>query len=214
MAQTKEERNAYMKEWRKKNKEKIKAQNKKYRETHKEEIKATHKEWRDKNRERLNEQQKARYKENPQMFKDSKARYIASHEEQVKESRARYKAENRQKCTDYQRTKRQTDPIYRFRSSFVHLMSLYRKRTGYTGGKGTWEMVGCDFETFLVHIQSQFEEGMTMENYGHGEGCWNIDHIIPISAAKTDEDVERLNHYTNLRPMWAVDNYKKSKKTS
>ena len=185
----------------------------KYREANKEKIKAYHKQWRDKNREKLNEQQRERYKENPQAFKESKERYVESHLEQVKESRARYKKENRQKCTDYQRNKRQTDPVYRFRSSFIHLMSLYRKKKGYTGNKGTWEIVGCDFDTFLEYIQSQFEDGMTLENYGHSKGCWNIDHIVPICTAQTDEDIERLNHYTNLRPMWASENYQRPRKT-
>lgn len=194
-------------------KERKKAYDKKYRETHRAQIRETHKAWRDKNREHLNEQAREKYKENPDAFKERKERYINSHTEQVKEQRRRYKQENRQKCTDYQRNKRKSDPVYKFRSSFVHLMSLYRKRTGYTGGKGTWEMVGCDFDTFLAHIQSQFTDGMTMENYGHSKGCWNIDHIIPISTAKTDEDVERLNHFSNLRPMWSIDNYRKSKKT-
>lgn len=209
---TREEKNAYQREWVRRNKEKKKEQDRKYRETHKDEIKAYHKEWRDKNRERLNEQQREKYQENPLAFKERKDRYVQSHLEQVKESRARYKKENRQKCTDYQRNKRQSDPVYKFRSSFIHLMCLYRKKTGYTGTKGTWEMVGCDFDTFLVHIQSQFEDGMTLENYGHGEGKWNIDHITPISVAKTNEDIERLNHYSNLRPMWSLDNYRKSNK--
>ena len=74
-------------------------------------------------------------------------------------------------------------------------------------------MVGCDFETFLAHIQSQFTDGMTMENYGNGDGKWSIDHIIPFGTAKNDEDVERLNHYTNLRPMWSIENSRKSRKT-
>ncbi len=209
---TNEKRNAYMKEWRAKNREKVAAQNKKYREENKEKIKALHKAWRDTNREHLNEKQREKYNENPKAFKERKDRYVQSHQEQVKESRARYKRENRQKCTDYQRNKRQSDPVYKFRTSFVHLMCLYRKKTRYTGTKGTWEMVGCDFDTFLTHVQSQFEDGMTLENYGHGEGKWNIDHIIPISVAKTNDDIERLNHYSNLRPMWSLDNYKKSNK--
>ena len=66
---------------------------------------------------------------------------------------------------------------------------------------------------FLEYIKSQFDEGMTLENYGHKGECWNIDHKIPICTAQTDDDLERLNHYTNLRPMWASDNYKRPRKT-
>jgi hypothetical protein len=40
----------------------------------------------------------------------------------------------------------------------------------------------------------------------------HIDHIFPISSAKTERDTLALNHYTNLRPMWASDNIKKSNK--
>ncbi len=190
-----------------------KERDKKYRDSHKEQAKAYHEAWREKNRERLREQARANYHKNPQAQRARTEKYRASHIEQVKESRARYKAENRQRCTDYQRNKRQSDPVYKFRTSFTHLMSLYRKKKGYTGTKGTWEMVGCDFDTFLAYIQSQFAEGMTLENYGHGAGKWNIDHIIPICTAKTDEDIERLNHYSNLRPMWATDNYRRARKT-
>ena len=213
MAQTKEERNAYMKEWRKKNRAKIAERDKKYRETHKEEIKAMHKAWRDKNREHLNEKQREKYKENPQAFKERKERYVSSHTEEVKEARHRYKVENRKELAEYETNRRRSDPVYRFKSSFSGLIRGYIRKKGYTGNKKLWEIVGCDFDFFLSRIQSQFEDGMTMENYGHGEGKWNIDHIIPISTAQNDEDIERLNHYTNLRPMWATDNYRRPRKT-
>lgn len=209
---TKEEKNAYQREWTRKNRDKKRAQDKKYREENREKVKATHKAWRDKNREKINAQARERYKENPQAQKERKDRYIASRSEQVKEANRRYRQKNKQARTDYERIKRQTDPVYRFRTSFRCLIGSYLRKKGYTGGKKVWEVVGCDFETFLEYIQNQFEEGMTLDNYGHGKGCWNIDHIIPICTAKTDEDIERLNHYTNLRPMWSKDNYKKSKK--
>lgn len=186
---------------------------KKYRETHKEEIRATHKAWREKNADHVKEKAKENYHKNPKAHKARVDKYKALHIEQVRESRRRYKAENRQKCADYARVKRQTDPIHRFRTSFTHLMSLYRKKTGYTGSKGTWEMVGCDFAYFLTYIQSQFSEGMTLENYGNGIGKWSIDHIEPIRNAKCNEDVERLNYYTNLRPMWNTENSSRAGKS-
>lgn len=193
-------------------KERKRISNKKYRETHKKQIKAIHKAWRDKNREKINAQAREKYKENPQPFKDRKARYVNSHQEQVKESNHKYKIENRQKCTDYERNKRHNDPIYNFRCGIRRLIGQYTTGKGYKGTKTTYEILGCNFYFFLEYIQSKFKEGMTLENYGHGKGKWNIDHIIPISSAKTDEDLEELNHFTNLQPLWASENYKKSKK--
>jgi hypothetical protein len=40
---------------------------------------------------------------------------------------------------------------------------------------------------------------MSLENHGL---IWEIDHITPISSAKTEEDIITLNHHTNLRPLF------------
>ena len=53
---------------------------------------------------------------------------------------------------------------------------------------------------------------MTWNNHGHNG--WHIDHIYPLNKAKSEEDIYRLNHYTNLQPLWWYDNLKKSDKLS
>lgn len=189
-------------------KERRKITNKKYRETHKEQIKEAHRKWREKNREHINAKAREQYKENSEPFKDRNNRYTNSHKEKVKQSRHRYKIENRQKCTDYERNKRHNDSIYRLRTNLRNLIRRYTKGKGYKGSKSVYEILGCDFDYFKDYIEKKFKNGMTFENYGE----WNIDHIIPISSAKNDEDLERLNHYTNLQPLWANENYKKGKK--
>ena len=55
---------------------------------------------------------------------------------------------------------------------------------------------------------------MTWENYGEDEEknkvkAWHIDHIIPLSSAKSEDELIALSHYTNLQPLWAMDNLKK-----
>jgi hypothetical protein len=62
--------------------------------------------------------------------------------------------------------------------------------------------------SFKIHIERQFVKGMTWENRGE----WHIDHIIPLATAQNENDVVKLNHHTNLRPMWAKDNLRKSSK--
>jgi len=73
--------------------------------------------------------------------------------------------------------------------------------------------IGCTKKELTEHLQSQFVEGMSWGNYGSGEngdhvGSWHIDHIIPISKFKG----EFPNHYTNLQPMWSIDNMRKGNK--
>lgn len=74
----------------------------------------------------------------------------------------------------------------------------------------TFDIVGCSPELLKEHIEKQFKEGMSWDNYGlYG---WHIDHIIPLSLAKTEEEVYKLCHYTNLQPLWAKENLSKSNK--
>ena len=72
----------------------------------------------------------------------------------------------------------------------------------------TQEILGCSFEFFLNFISSQFKDGMSLERLSE----IHLDHIIPISSAKTEEEVIKLNHYTNFQPLWASDNFKKGDK--
>ena len=104
--------------------------------------------------------------------------------------------------------KRMQDPNQRVKHRLRSLLSGSFSRQGFSKNSRTQEILGCDWETFKQHIESQFVEGMTWEN--HGE--WHYDHIKPVSLAKTEAEVIELNHYTNFQPLWAEDNLKKSNK--
>jgi hypothetical protein len=66
-------------------------------------------------------------------------------------------------------------------------------------------IIGCTPSFLKEYIENQFKDGMSWDNYGfYG---WHIDHIIPLSSAKTEEDLYKLSHYTNLQPLWMIDNF-------
>ena len=77
--------------------------------------------------------------------------------------------------------------------------------------KKTTEILGCDFETFKEHIESQFNENMNWDNYAT---YWQLDHKTPVSWAKTEGEVYELNHYTNFQPLYWVENYTKGNRWS
>jgi len=82
------------------------------------------------------------------------------------------------------------------------------KSKGWSKDSKTQDYLGCDWETFKEHIESQFVDGMSWNNQGE----WHYDHYYPKSLAKTHEDMYIFNHYTNFQPLWAKDNLSKSNK--
>jgi hypothetical protein len=74
-------------------------------------------------------------------------------------------------------------------------------------------LLGCSVLEARRHIESQFLEGMSWENYGRKKTDWQIDHIRPCASFDlTDPEQQKVCfHYTNLRPLWAPDNWKKNK---
>jgi len=77
-------------------------------------------------------------------------------------------------------------------------------------------ILGCSFEDFKLYIERKFENWMSWENNGVYTGnyneTWQLDHIIPISQAKSEEEIMKLNHYTNFRPLCSRKNLEKSNK--
>lgn len=107
------------------------------------------------------------------------------------------------------------DPIYKLQNLLKCHINKGLKTLTLPKNKNALEITGLEsWKHLKEHIESQFTEGMTWSNHGHGKDntTWHLDHIVPISSAQTEEDVYRLNHYTNLRPMWGSDNIRKSNK--
>jgi len=72
------------------------------------------------------------------------------------------------------------------------------KNNGFVKKERTNIILGMPIEEFKIYLENKFTDKMCWENYGV---VWDIDHIVPLSTAITEEDVLRLNHYTNLQPL-------------
>lgn len=110
------------------------------------------------------------------------------------------------------------DPVYAVKCSIKSLLSVCIKQGYLRKGMKPNQIIGCTIEELKFHLEKQFESWMNWENYGKYNKelnyGWDIDHIVPLSSAKTEEDVYKLNHYTNLQPLCSRINrdIKKNKK--
>ena len=90
------------------------------------------------------------------------------------------------------------------RSRVSHALSRNSKSAS------TETLVGCSMDELRDHLESQFTAGMTWDNYGE----WHVDHIKPCAMFDFSIDSHQFQcfHYTNMQPLWAIDNYKKGNK--
>ena len=174
-----DEKRAYCREYHVVNKEALADKKRAYREATAEHRKAKMREWYEKNRE----------------YAIAKA----------KEYRDANKSTLNKLSNQYKTTRSSVDPLFKFKRCLRTLIYAKIRQGGYTKKSKTFTILGCTFDEFQQHISAQFTEGMSWSN--HGE--WHLDHITPVAVATTEEDVIRLNHYTNFRPLWAVDNLRK-----
>ena len=74
----------------------------------------------------------------------------------------------------------------------------------------TKRLLGCSLEELIIFIEKKFKKDMSWDNYGK----WHVDHIKPISKFDlTDkEEQKKCFHYSNLQPLWAIENLKKGSK--
>jgi hypothetical protein len=125
----------------------------------------------------------------------------------------KYKNKNKEKIREYDRNydkiKKSNDPIYKLKKNLRRRIKSFFDSKNVLKNNTTFKIVGCSPEFLKEYIEKQFSEGMSWELMGQHI---HIDHIIPLSSAKTEEEIYKLCHYTNLQPLWAEDNLKKSDK--
>lgn len=185
----------YHKKYREANKDLMKHKAKLYREKNKERIK----ELRDINKDKVKDYNK-KYRENN---KEKNIEYQKEYRENNKDNRRKY-------ALEYVKNRMNSDPVYKLSHNIKSLIRSSLTNMGFSKKSRTHEILGCSSDNFYIHIISQFEDWMNFDNHGLYNGKlnygWDLDHIIPISSAITEEDIIKLNHYTNLQPLCSYKN--------
>ena len=156
------------------------------------------KRYRIENKEKLDNYLKEYRDNNPDRIQNLRKTYYEKNKEHVK-----------RKVYDYVKSREKSDPLFKLTRNIRSLINISFRSKFTTKSKRTIEILGCSFDEFYKHLESKFDDKM---NWGNQGTYWHIDHIIPISSANTEEEVYRLNHYTNFQPLYWEDNLKKSNK--
>jgi hypothetical protein len=224
---TKEERKAYQKAYREKNKERIALRDKEYKE---------------RNKDRYKEQRKKRYQENKEIIREQRKEYLKkwyqdnkekrykqakewneNHREKNREYVKKWKDKNQEWYDNYYQSykdrknklenfRRKTNPKFRLDKNISSGIRAHLKYNQIAKANRQWEsLVGYTCKELMEHLESKFKPEMNWDNYGT---YWHIDHIKPKSwfdYTSTDEqsfkDCWALN---NLQPLEAHLNWSKN----
>jgi hypothetical protein len=139
-----------------------------------------------------------------------KQNYLDNNKEKVKKSKKDWFNKNPNYQNEWVINKYNNDPLFRLINIMRARTRLFFKSKNFKKKNSTFKIIGCTPEFLKEHLEQQFTEGMSWGNQGlYG---WHIDHKIPLSSSNTEEEIYKLCHYTNLQPLWAEDNLKKSNK--
>lgn len=167
--------------------------------------------YRKKNRENIKLKNDLWLKNNPDYMKKYHKEYNLKNREKITQRLKKWREKNREKYLEQLKIKKKEKYDNNLEYKLKHLLrSRINKILKFKRNKSSIEILGCTTNDFIKHIESKFLEGMSWDNYGYYG--WHIDHIIPLSSVKTEEELLKLCHYTNLQPMWGIDNIKKSNK--
>ena len=156
------------------------------------------------NPERIKKRDELYYKKNREKVLANRKEYYLKNKEKIKA----YHDSNKQRRNQQMRERRRTDLIFRLKDNLRSRTNEIFRKIGQKKPTSTKKLLGESYAFIKVYIEKQFKKGMSWDNYG----VWQIDHIIPLASAKDEGILRELCLYTNLQPLWAMENNSKKDK--
>lgn len=185
---------------------------KKYNELNKEQISAKRKLYKSANRECINEKARIYYHKTKEERSRVGKQYYLKNKEKINTRHNLYRLNNKKWFSNYQnkynRLKCKTDPSFNIAYHIRIRMNKALKNS--KKPDSVIKSLGCSINQLKLHLEAKFQMGMNWENYGK----WHIDHILPLCSFDLTNlyEFHKACHYTNLQPLWAIDNLKKGGK--
>jgi hypothetical protein len=147
-----------------------------------------------------------------QINKEKSAIYRQNNIEKVRDSAKNWAKNNRDKQRNYINNRYKNDVKFNLNIKLRRRLFMSLKRAKASKKNYTIKLLGCDLLFFKSYIESKFTNNMTWEDVLNGK--IHIDHIIPCSYfnLEDEKEQEKCFNYSNLQPLWALDNLIKSNK--
>ena len=190
----------YQKQYRLNNKE----NSKQYLLDNKEKISEQKKEYYLDNKEKISEYQKQYRLDN----KENSKQYCLDNKDKISEQKKEYYLKNKENIRIRDKKRRYVNIEYRLTLNLRRRVLLALQ--GKSKSKRTLELLGCTVKYLIEHLEKQFQPGMNWQE----RHLFHIDHIRPCSSFDLTDPKQQSEcfNYTNLQPLWAIDNMVKGAK--
>jgi hypothetical protein len=157
-----------------------------------------------------------RYHSKPEVIERKRKnhkKWREKNKEHLKEYHKQWREDNRESLNEYKRiyekTKKDSDPSYKLACYTRTAIYTCLKERNIDKYKNTFDYLPYTLEDLIEHLQSQFQEGMTWDNYGE----WHVDHIKPMVSfnisSPEDKEFKECWSLNNLQPLWGEENLSK-----
>lgn len=173
---------------------------------------AKDKEYRMRNKEKVNAKARKSYYKNIEKNRQRSLEYFHDNEEACRARSRKWRKDNREYRISYEIERYHNDLQTKIKCVMAARMRHALKDQKMKKNDRTPELMGCSFNDLIKYIESKFLVNMSWENYGKyivGQPMtWHIDHIRPCASfdLSDTEQQKACFHYTNLQPLWAIDN--------
>jgi hypothetical protein len=156
------------------------------------------------NRERTLDVCAQYYLKNKKKYKERAANYYKLNKSSFSERSKKWYVEN----PDKSRINSKLSSARFRKSAYGRFREMIRSSARRYGCKFEIKNVNYSLDDFLKRIEYNFKDGMSWDNYGE----WEIDHIKPVKRFYDQGkfDINLVNALCNLKPLWKIENRKKS----
>jgi hypothetical protein len=153
------------------------------------------------------------HQKNKETIKQYYKEWAKNNREHLRNYHSEWREENRIQVNENTRlwylNKRRTDASFRLKSNTRTAVYTCLKEKNVAKYRSTFEILGYTLEELMAHLEKQFTEGMSWENYGE----WHVDHKIPMArfnfTSVEDPEFKLCWCLENLQPLWGPDNLSK-----
>lgn len=148
--------------------------------------------WREKNKEKMK-------RDNADWRSKNRERHVQNSVEWRRKNWTRIYAE------------RLSDPQKRLRSTLSSAICIQLRAGGTKKETAVTNLLGCSIPEFMRHVERQWLCGMSWKNWGRKIGCWQLDHMRPVSSFDLTIEAQKFEcfNFKNYQPLWMVDNLAK-----